>query len=54
MLYGADTGGAPPAPTTEYVLVCAIEATGQAWVEIDAGIDINPAALTLPSVPLTA
>ena len=54
MLYGADTGGAPPAPATEYVLVSAIEATGQAWVEIDAGIDINPAALTLPSVPLTA
>jgi hypothetical protein len=54
MLYGADTGGAPPAPATEYVLVSAIEATGQAWVEIDAGLDINPAALTLPSVPLTA
>jgi Protein of unknown function (DUF2491) len=54
MLYGADTGGAPPAPATEYVFVSAVEATGQAWVEIDAGIDINPAALTLPSVPLTA
>jgi hypothetical protein len=27
---------------------------GQAWVEIDVGIDINPAALTLPSVPLAA
>ena len=54
MLYGGATGGAPPAPETEYVLVSAIEATGQAWVEIDAGIDINPAALTLPSVPLAA
>jgi hypothetical protein len=54
MLYGGPTGGAPPAPQTEYVLVSAIEATGQAWVEIDAGIDINPAALTLPSVPLAA
>ena len=54
MLYGAPTGGAPPAPQTEYILVSAIEATGQAWVEIDAGIDINPAALTLPSVPLAA
>ena len=42
------------APQTEYILVSAIEATGQAWVEIDAGIDINPAALTLPSVPLAA
>src|SRR6516165_200032 len=54
MLYGGATGGAPPAPETEYVLVSAIEGTGQAWVEIDAGIDINPAALTLPSVPLAA
>jgi hypothetical protein len=54
MLYGGPTGGTPPAPQTEYVLVSAIEATGQAWVEIDAGIDINPAGLTLPSVPLAA
>jgi hypothetical protein len=44
--------GAPP--ETEYVLVSAIEATGQAWVEINAGIDVNPVALTLPSVPLAA
>ena len=41
-------------PETEYILVSAIDATGQAWVEIDAGIDINPAGLTLPSVPLAA
>jgi hypothetical protein len=54
MLYGGPTGGAPPAPQTEYILVSAIDATGQAWVEIDVGIDINPAALTLPSVPLAA
>jgi hypothetical protein len=54
MLYGAPSGGTSPAPTTEYILVSAVEAGGQAWVEIDAGIDINPAALTLPSVPLTA
>jgi hypothetical protein len=54
MLYGGPTGGAPPASQTEYILVSGIEATGQAWVEIDAGIDINPAALTLPSVPLAA
>jgi hypothetical protein len=52
MLYGGPTGGPPPAPETEYILVSAIEAAGQAWVEIDAGIDVNPAALTLPSVPL--
>jgi hypothetical protein len=54
MLYGGPTGGAPPAPETEYILVSAIEGAGQAWVQIDAGIDINPAALTLPSVPLAA
>jgi len=54
MLYGGPTGGTPPAPETEYILVSAIEATGQAWVAIDAGIDINPAALMLPSVPLAA
>ena len=54
MLYGGPTGGTPPAPETEYILVSAIEATDQAWVEIDAGIDINPAGLTLPSVPLAA
>ena len=54
MLYDAPSGGTPPAPATEYILVSAIEATGEAWVEIDAGIDINPAGLTLPSVPLTA
>jgi hypothetical protein len=53
MLYGAPTGGAAAAPQTEYVLVSAIEAEGQAWVEVDAGIDINPAALQLPGVPLT-
>lgn len=54
MLYGAPSGGAPPAPETEYILVSAIEIAGQAWVEIDAGIDINPAALNLPSVSLAA
>jgi hypothetical protein len=54
MLYGAPTGGIPPAPATEYILVSAIEAAGQAWVGIDAGIDINPAALTLPSISLEA
>ena len=53
MLYGAPTGGAAAAAQTEYILVSAIEAEGQAWVEVDAGIDINPAALQLPGVPLT-
>lgn len=52
MLYAAATGAAPPAPPTEYILVSAVEAGAQAFVEIHAGIDINPAALTLPPVPL--
>ena len=53
MLYGAPTGGAAAAAQTEYILVSAIEAEGQASVELDAGIDINPAALQLPGVSLT-
>jgi len=53
MLYGAATGGAPPAPSTEYVLVAAVEEAGGAYVVIHAGIDINPAALDLAAVPLT-
>ena len=36
----------------EYVLVCAVEQGDEAWVEVYAGIDINPAPLTLPAVPL--
>lgn len=52
MLYGTPTGAPPPAPQTEYVLVAAIEEQGRAWVEIHAGIDINPASLTLPAVSL--
>jgi Protein of unknown function (DUF2491) len=52
MLYGARTGSTPPAPAVEYVLVCAVEQGEEAWVEVYAGIDINPAALTLPAVPL--
>ncbi|MDA8253524.1 MAG: DUF2491 family protein, partial [Rhodospirillales bacterium] len=54
MLYGARTGAAPPAPDSEYLLVCAVDDAGQAWVEIFAGIDINPATLSLPSVALSA
>jgi hypothetical protein len=52
MLYAGPTGAAPPAPPSEYVLVAAVEESGQAWVEIHAGIDVNPASLTLPPVPL--
>ncbi|KAA5608032.1 DUF2491 family protein [Rhodovastum atsumiense] len=51
MLYAAPTGAAPPAPPTEFVMVAAIQAADQAWVEIHAGIDVNPAALALPAAP---
>lgn len=47
MLYGAATGAADPAPPYEYILVTAVEQGGQAWVEIAAGIDVNPAQLSL-------
>jgi hypothetical protein len=47
MLYAAPTGAADPAPPVEYILVAAVEAEGQAWVEINAGIDVNPATLSL-------
>lgn len=53
MLYARPTGAAAPAPPTEYILVAAVEAGQQAFVEIHAGIDINPAALSLPGVPLS-
>ena len=53
MLYGGRTGAASPAPDVEYVLVCAVQQGDEAWIEVYAGIDINPAALTLPAVPLT-
>jgi hypothetical protein len=52
MLYAGRTGAAPPAPQDEFVMVAAVEDGGQAWVEIHAGIDVNPASLTLPPVPL--
>jgi hypothetical protein len=51
MLYARPTGAAAPAPQIEYVMVAAIEAAGQAWVEIVVGIDVNPGALTLPAIP---
>jgi hypothetical protein len=47
MLYAAPTGAADPAPATEYIMVSAIEQGDQAWVEVHAGIDVNPAALSL-------
>jgi hypothetical protein len=53
MLYAAPTGAPAPAPQTEYVLVEAVEEDGQAFVDIHAGIDINPQALSLPALPLS-
>lgn len=47
MLYAAPTGAAAPAPETEYILVAAVDDAGQAWVEVHAGIDVNPAVLSL-------
>lgn len=47
MLYGAPTGLDAPAPGTEYVLVSAVEEGSRAWVEIRAGIDVNPATLQI-------
>ncbi|UPG72858.1 YjfK family protein [Roseomonas gilardii subsp. gilardii] len=47
MLYAAPTGAPTPAPQTEYVLVQSIEEGNAAWVEVRAGIDINPASLGL-------
>ena len=52
MLYAGPTGAPPPAPPREYVLVAAVEAANQAWVEIHVGIDVNPASLNLAAVPL--
>ena len=52
MLYAAPTGVPEPAPREEYILVTFIDMGGQAWIEIHAGIDINPSTLTLPSVAL--
>ena len=47
MLYAAPTGVAAPGPETEYILVETVEDGGRAWVEIRAGIDINPASLSI-------
>ncbi|MGQ9370602.1 DUF2491 family protein [Azospirillum sp. ST 5-10] len=47
MLYAAPTGAADPAPALEYILVAAVEDAGEAWVEVRAGIDVNPATLSL-------
>ena len=33
--------------STEYIMVAAIQDAGRAWVEVRAGIDLNPATLQL-------
>jgi hypothetical protein len=53
MLYAGSTSAPSPAPEREYILVAAVDEGRQAWVDIHAGIDINPAALNLPSVALS-
>lgn len=47
MLYAAPTGSPSPAPATEYIMVAAMQEGGRAWVDIRAGIDLNPATLQL-------
>ena len=48
MLYGAPTGLAEPTPQAEYILVASVEPEGgDAWIAIHAGIDVNPAGLSL-------
>ena len=45
MLYSRPTGAPAPAPEVEYLLVAAVEGGDRAWVEIQSGIDVLPAAL---------
>lgn len=47
MLYGAPTGAPSPAPPIEYILVALVEGDEQAVIRIHAGIDVNPAGLSL-------
>lgn len=47
MLYAAPTGAADPAPATEYILVQAVRDARRAWVDVRAGIDLNPVTLQL-------
>ena len=51
MLYAAPTNtaqaGPQPGPPTEYILVQAIEDGSRAYVQISAGLDINPTTLQL-------
>ena len=47
MLYATPTGLADPAPGAEYLLVAAVEEGDRAWVDLEVGIDLNPASLSL-------
>jgi hypothetical protein len=47
MLYAGPTGAPNPAPATEYIMVAAVQDGARAWVEVRAGIDLNPVTLQL-------
>lgn len=47
MLYAARTGVPAPGPQAEFIMVSACQDGARAWVEIRAGIDINPVTLQL-------
>jgi len=47
MLYAAPTDAPSPAPETEYIMVAAVQDGARAWVEVRAGIDLNPVTLQL-------
>jgi len=47
MLYSAATGLAAPAPQAEYILASTVEENGGGWIDIHAGIDLNPASLSI-------
>jgi hypothetical protein len=47
MLYAGSTGLAAPAPQSEYILVSTVEEGARAWIDIHAGIDLNPAGLSI-------
>lgn len=48
MLYAAPSGVPEPGPQAEYILVTAVEDDDGARVEIRAGIEVNPASITIP------
>lgn len=45
MLYARKTGVEDPCPAVEYLMLAAVRAGDQAWVQIHTGIDLNPQVL---------